>query len=90
MRQFLRILGGMGRQWCRVEHEMTTLSSLLTAEELSNLLRVRPATIRIWTRKGIIPAIRVTRKVIRYDRREVEQALRRRAATREEGPDRRG
>jgi len=59
------------------------MSELLTADELADRLRLKPETIRIWTREGIIPAIRVTAKVIRYDLGEVETALRERSADRD-------
>ena len=49
------------------------MSNFETAEELAERLRLRPDTIRLWTRQGIIPAIRVTGKVIRYDPAEVER-----------------
>ena len=55
---------------------MHSTTQLLTADELANLLRLRPDTIRLWTRESIIPAIRITGKVIRYDPVEVERALR--------------
>ena len=48
----------------------------MTANELADLLRLKPDTIRLWTRESIIPAIRITGKVIRYDPVEVERALR--------------
>ena len=52
------------------------MSRFLTAEELAGRLRLRPETIRLWTREGIIPAIHITGKVIRYDPVEVDRALR--------------
>ena len=52
---------------------------LLTAAELGARLRVRPATIRLWTRDGIVPAVRITGKIIRYDVTEVVAALRQRS-----------
>ena len=55
------------------------MSEMVTAEELAERLRVRPDTIQLWTREGLIPAIRVNAKVIRYDPDEVEQALRQRS-----------
>ena len=55
---------------------MHSTTQLLTANELADLLRLRPDTIRLWTRDSIIPAIRITGKVIRYDPVEVERALR--------------
>lgn len=42
-------------------------NELLTADELAERLRVRPATIRLWAREGRIPRIRITGKVIRFD-----------------------
>lgn len=53
---------------------------LLTAEELAIRLRVQPDTIRAWTRQGVIPAIRPSAKVIRYDANSVIESLKRRQA----------
>jgi len=58
---------------------MNDAKELMTATELAKLLRLQPDTIRLWTCEGIIPAIRVTGKVIRYDPAEVELALRERS-----------
>ena len=52
------------------------MDHLLTAEKLAQHLSIRPDTIRVWTRDGIIPSIRITGKVIRYDLRDVERAIR--------------
>ena len=54
-------------------------SELITAAEIGERLRVRPATVRLWTQDGIIPAVRITGKVIRYDVIEVITALRQRS-----------
>lgn len=59
------------------------MDGLLTADELATALRIRPATVRLWTREGIIPAIRITGKIVRYDPVDVEQALRERSAQRQ-------
>lgn len=48
---------------------------LLTTKELADLLRVRPDTIKLWTRKGMIPARRLSYKVIRYELAAVLSAL---------------
>lgn len=40
---------------------------LLTAVELAARLRVRPNTIRDWSRRGLIPTYRISPKVVRYD-----------------------
>jgi excisionase family DNA binding protein len=37
---------------------MNDAKAMMTATELAELLRLRPDTIRLWTREGIIPAIR--------------------------------
>jgi len=55
-------------------------SDLLTAEELAQRLRLKPSTVRRWTQDGILPALRLSGKVVRYDSDEVERALRERAA----------
>lgn len=53
------------------------MEQLLTASELAHRLRLRPDTVKQWTREGILPAIRITGKVIRYDLAEVRGALKR-------------
>ena len=40
---------------------------LLTAEQLAERLGVKPRTVKEWLRAGLIPAARLTPKVIRYD-----------------------
>ena len=42
-------------------------AELITADELATRLRIRPHTVRSWTRDGKIPAVRLSAKVIRYD-----------------------
>lgn len=48
---------------------------LLTAEELARRLRVKPRTIRQWSRSGRIPAIRLSPKVVRYELEAVVNAM---------------
>lgn len=55
------------------------MGSLLTADELAKRLKVRPSTVRRWSQDGLIPCIRVTGKVVRFDEVDVERALRQRA-----------
>lgn len=40
---------------------------LLTSDELSARLKVRPDTIREWSRNGLIPSVRITAKIVRFD-----------------------
>ena len=62
---------------------MEESTELLTAEGLAKLLRVCPETVRLWSRRGMIPSIRVSRKVIRFDAVAVITALKQRN---EKGP----
>jgi excisionase family DNA binding protein len=48
---------------------------LLTPRELAEQLRVAPNTIRRWTSLGKIPAVRLSRKVVRYRLTAVLRAL---------------
>ena len=54
---------------------MNETTELLTADELADRLRVRPATIRLWSRRGRITRIRISGKVIRFDVLAVIEAL---------------
>jgi len=59
------------------------MSELLTTEELADRLKVKPATVRLWRRQGIIPAIQITGTVYRFDPAEVEAELRRQSDERQ-------
>ena len=48
---------------------------LLTCKELAVRLRVRPSSVGAWARARRIPAIRIGRKVVRFDYEEVRRAL---------------
>lgn len=41
-------------------------TDLLTTEELAERLHVRPSTVREWARRGKIPTVRLSPKVVRY------------------------
>ena len=43
------------------------MNGLMTAEELADALAVSPATIMGWARKGVIPAVRISDRTIRFD-----------------------
>ena len=59
------------------------MSDMVTAEELAKRLSLSAETIRLWAREGIIPAIKITGKVIRYDPADVDRALRERSEQRQ-------
>lgn len=48
---------------------------LLTVVELAEKLRIRPATVRLWAREGVIPAIKINSKITRYVYEDVVQSL---------------
>lgn len=51
-----------------------------TAEKVAEHIGCQPSTIRAWARKGIIPQIRLTNKVRRFDMNDVVAALKNRSA----------
>ena len=50
-------------------------TDLLTAEELAERLHVRPSTVREWARRGKIPTVRLSPKVVRYDLSAVVESV---------------
>ena len=58
---------------------MTEQTKFLTAIELAEQLQIAPETVRQWTRRGVIPSLRLSAKVIRYEPEEVLAALRSRS-----------
>jgi len=51
------------------------MTDLLTADELAARLKVKASTVREWMRRGVIPAIRLTPKVIRFDLDQVLKTM---------------
>jgi len=49
---------------------------LLTVVQLADKLHVRPRTVHEWARRGRIPAVRLSSKVVRFDWASVLAALR--------------
>jgi predicted site-specific integrase-resolvase len=54
------------------------MGEIVTTEDLAARLQVRPDTIRRWVGRGLIPVLRVSPKVIRFDLAEVLRVLRER------------
>jgi excisionase family DNA binding protein len=54
---------------------VATSDDLLTRKLLADFLRIKPRTVSEWTRSGRIPAVRISRKVIRYRLADVLAAL---------------
>ena len=55
-------------------------NELIDRYDLAERLGVSADTISKWARQGRIPAIRITRKVLRYDYDGIVEALRKKAA----------
>jgi excisionase family DNA binding protein len=55
----------------------SVLVPLLTSE-VARLLNVSPETVRIWERLGKLPALKTSRGVRLFDRRDVERLARER------------
>ncbi|MGE0190442.1 MAG: helix-turn-helix domain-containing protein [Planctomycetota bacterium] len=48
----------------------------LTATAVARRLGVRPKTVLLWARQGLIPALRLTARVVRFDWEAVLDAVR--------------
>lgn len=45
--------------------------ALLTCLEVARLLSIRPATVRAWTYRRLLPSVRVGTRAVRYRREDV-------------------
>jgi predicted site-specific integrase-resolvase len=54
------------------------MSELVDAKELADRLKVTPATIHVWHRRGWIPCLRAGRRPVLFDVEAVEKTLRKR------------
>lgn len=52
------------------------MSELLTAKELAARLKVTPATIHSWQRRGLIPCLRLGHRPVLFEIDAVESAMR--------------
>ena len=50
---------------------------LVNAEKLAVRYGVRPETVLVWVRRGLVPCVRPSRKTIRFRIAEVDDAIRR-------------
>lgn len=55
------------------------MAALLTAQQMASELGLRPGTVKRWARSGIIPSLRLSGKVVRFDSDAVQRVLRERA-----------
>ena len=63
---------------------------ILTTAQLAERLHVVPATVLAWYRRGLIPALRASRRPVLFDQEEVERTLAQRAALGRAGQKQRG
>lgn len=55
------------------------MAELVKAKELAEILKVKPATIHAWHRRGLIPCLRAGLRPVLFDPEAVKEVLRRHA-----------
>ena len=68
--------GWRGRAMCFLKGPKMRKTELLTTPELARLLKLQPETVRRLVRRGQIPSIRLSPKIVRYDADAVMRAMR--------------
>jgi predicted site-specific integrase-resolvase len=58
-------------------------AELLTANLLAERLHIRPRTVQAWARMGLIPTVKLSAKVVRFEWQAVLTTLREKAHRRE-------
>jgi excisionase family DNA binding protein len=61
---------------------------LLTTREVADIFHVAPGTVLAWARRGLIPSIKVGRKIRRFDRKLVVALLGERLGAEPDRPQR--
>lgn len=51
------------------------VEKLLTCTDVSELLSIRPATVRAWTRQGRLPYVKLNGRSVRYRMVDVERLI---------------
>lgn len=54
------------------------MNELLTANQLAAALKLTPGTVLEMARQRVIPVVRLSRKAVRFDVRQVQETLERR------------
>ena len=62
-------------------------TELLSRQEVANMLKVTPRTIVRWEEKKLLTPIRLSSRIIRYSRNEVEELLANSRAANESAPE---
>jgi phage terminase Nu1 subunit (DNA packaging protein) len=61
------------------------MPEIVDALDLAERLRVKPATVLAWARRGWIPCLRAGRRPVLFDLAEVQKVLKERAAQKGDG-----
>ncbi len=48
-------------------------AELLTIKQVSEMLQVHPNTLRQWEKKGILSPVRISARIVRYRREDIDR-----------------